>query len=254
MAFEPQNKLERSLVSAAKDPACRPQFYRDFVESDIFFIEHGHPPVRGGRVTLAQGYQLRIQPVDINGKSYLPIFSSLPRLQAVLKHEAGYISMNALKFLEITKGADLILNSGSDYGKELTSAEIATILDGSIWSPSERYVAKKNTNVVIGQPARYPGELVGALKRYFEKRNDVKRAWIAHFYNPETGEKPHTMIALEVSGNWDQISGETGMIAKSVSIPDPPVDLIQITGRGGIEDYFLKSTKPFYAKKLFGVF
>jgi hypothetical protein len=254
MAFEPQNKLEHSLISAVKDPACRPQFYRELIKSDIYFIEHGNPPIRGGRVTLAQGYQLRIQPMDIKGKSYLPIFSSLPRLRAVLKHEAGYISMNALKFLEITKGADLILNSGSDYGKELTSAEIASILDGSIWKPTEQHAAKKNTSIVIGQPARYPGELVGALKRYFGKRNEVKRAWIAHYYNPETGEEPHTMIALEVSGNRDQIFGETGLIAKDISIPDPPVDLIQITGRGGLDDYFLKNLKPFYEKKLFGVF
>ncbi len=253
MRFEPQNKLERSLVSAVKDPACRPQFYKDLIESDIYFIEHGNPPVRGGRVTLAQGYQLRIQPVEIKGKSYLPIFSSLPRLQAALKHEAGYISMNALKFLELTKDADVFLNFGSDYGKELTSAEIASILDGSIGKPAERYVAKKNTNVVIGQPARYPGKLADALKRYFGKRNDVKRAWLAHFYNPETGEKPHTMIALEVSGDWDQISGEIGIIAESVEIPDPPLDLIQITGRGGIEDFFLKKIKPFYERKIFGI-
>ncbi len=210
MAFEPQNKLERSLLSAVRDPACRPQFYKDFIEADIFFIEHGNPPVRGGRVTLAQGYQLRIQPMTINGKSYLPIFSTLPRLRAVLKHDAGYISMNALKFLEITKGADLFLNSGSDFGKELASAEIASILDGSIWKPTERYVAKKNTQVVIGQPARYPTELVNVLKRYFAKRSEVKRAWLAHFYHPETGEKPHTMIALEVTGNWDRIPGKPG--------------------------------------------
>lgn len=56
MAFEPQNKLERSPIRAAVDPAYRPQFYRDFVESDIFLIEYGPSPTRPERKVLEQGY------------------------------------------------------------------------------------------------------------------------------------------------------------------------------------------------------
>lgn len=253
MAFEPQNKLERSLMRAAVDPASRPQFYRDFIESDIFIIEYGPPPARPGRKVLEKGYQLRIQPIEINGKPYLPIFSSLPRLQAFLRHEAGYIALNALEFLKITQGADLILNPGAEYGKEFLASEIAAILDGSIWQPQDRYIVQKETNVMIGQPVNYPRELVEALVRLYKKRREVKRAWLAHFYNPERDEKPHTLIALEVSGNWDQISAETGIVIQGVPVPDPPVDVLQITGRGGIEEYFIK-TKPFYEKKTLGLF
>ena len=104
--FTPENDFERSLVKAASDPAHRPQFYQDFVKADIFVIQHDSVPEKAGRKTLEQGTELKIAPVDINGKSYLPIFSSLARLRTVIQKEVGYLSMNALEFLKITRGSE----------------------------------------------------------------------------------------------------------------------------------------------------
>lgn len=254
MKFEPQNKLERSLVQAATDAAHRPQFYKDVVESDIFIIQEGTPPETSGKTTLKEGLQLQIRHIESEGKQFIPIFSSLPRLQAVLQHEVGYIAINTLEFMKITQGADLLLNPGSDYGKEFTKEEIASILDGSIWKPTESFVAKKETKIMIGQPANYPKELVDALSRLFKKTKEVKRAYVAHFFNPERDEKPHSLIAVEVTSNWDMVSACAGIVARDVPSPDPPVDFIQITGTGGLEDYFIRECKPFYEKKLFGFF
>jgi len=248
MAFEPENELERSLMRAAGDPAHRPQFYRDFAASKIFVINDGEPLAGEGETTLAEGRSLRLRTIELNGKLYLPIFSSLPRLQAVLQEEARYISLNAREFLEITRGAELVLNPGSDYGKEFTAAEIASILDGSIGRPDETYVAEQETQVLIGQPSNYPTELVEALERLFAARSDVKRAWLAHFCNPARDEKPHTLVALAVTGGWDEVAAAVGIVAQSTPFPDPPLDLLQIAGRGGIEDYF-KSIEPFYEQK-----
>ena len=253
MAFEPQNDLERSLLRAASDPAHRPQFYRDFAASQIFVINHGEPLAGEGETTLQQDQSLRLQAVELNGKPHLPIFSSLPRLQAVLQAQASYIALNALEFLQIIRGADLVLNPGSDYGKEFTAAEVESILEGTIGCPTESYVAQKDTQVMIGQPASYPTELVEALKRLFAGRKEVKRAWLAHFFNPEHDEKPHTLVALEVTGGWDEIAADVGIVVQETRVPDPPVDLLQVTGRGGVEDYF-KGTEPFYARKRFGLF
>ena len=85
MAFEPQNSLEKSLVKAAADPAHRPQFYKDLVNADIFIVQHSHqPPEKEGRVTLDKGTLIQISNVQHNGKSYIPIFSSVLRLQITL--------------------------------------------------------------------------------------------------------------------------------------------------------------------------
>ena len=85
------------------------------------------------------------------------------------------------------------------------------------------------------------------------RHKEVKRAWVAHFFNPENDEKPHTLIGIEVSDNWNTIVGEAGIIATSVPVPDPPVDFMCVTGNSSddsIEDYFLKESSPFYKKSI----
>lgn len=254
MAFEAQNALERSLVKAASDPAHRPQFYKDFIQSDIFIIQHGRrPPEKAWRVTLDEGMNIQIANIEFKGKQYIPIFSSIPRLQATLTGEAAYLGIDALELLKITKGSALLLNPGSDYGKEITAEEAASIVDGSIWQPNERYVAKKATQVMIGQPKNFPTELVESPTRLFEKKSQVNRAWVAHFFNPDIDEKAHTLLAIECVDGFDAVSAEAGIVVRNVSIPDPPVDILPITGRGGIEEYFNK-TKPFYERRALGIF
>lgn len=254
MSWQPENKLERSLMKATEDPAHRPQFYRDLVESNLFIIQHGPPPESSGKTILQEGYQLKIQNVEFDGKSYVPVFSSLLRLQQALQGEAGYIALNALELMKITQGAEMLLNPGSDFGKEFTREEIRSIVDGSIWEPSESYRVEKETQVMIGQPANYPRELADTLARLFKGVKEVKRAYLAHFFNPAQDEKPHTLIGIEVSGSWEQVVSQAGLVARDVDVPDPPVDFIQITGKGGADDYFLNECEPFYKKKVLGLF
>lgn len=254
MNFVPENNLERSLMKAAEDPAHHPQFYRDLVKSDLFIVQYGPPPERKSSVVLKEGRQLDIQPMEFNGKPYLPVFSSLPRLQATLREEAGYIALNALDFMELTQGAELLLNPGSDFGKEFTKEEIQSIVDGSIWKPSDSYRVEKETEILIGQPANYPHELADALCRLFEMTKEVKQAFLVHFFNPEKDENAHTLVGIEVSGNWQEVVSQAGLVIRGVEIPDPPVDFIEITGHGGVEDYFSKECEPFYKKKVLGLF
>jgi hypothetical protein len=62
MSFEPQNALESSLMKAAGDPAHRPQFYRDLLESQIYLIQ----PIPADsesdpdRVRVSQGESIQI--------------------------------------------------------------------------------------------------------------------------------------------------------------------------------------------------
>lgn len=255
MSFEPQNDLERSLAKAASDPAHCPQFYKDLSQSDIFIVQHGkQPPAQHTKTTLAEGTMIQIQNIEHNGKPHIPIFSSLVRLQAALSHEAAYLGMNALEFMKLTKGAALLLNPGADFGKEFTPEEIASIIDGSIWQPNERYTVKKEVKVLLGQPKNFPTELVNALGRFFKKKKQVKRAWIAHIFNPDDGQKPHTLIAIDVSENFDEVSAEAGIVVRNVTILDPPVDFMPITGKGGLDGYFVKETKPFYERRFLGLF
>jgi hypothetical protein len=171
-----------------------------------------------------------------------------------LREEVGYLALNAIELMKITQGAEFILNPGADFGKEFTKQEIASLIDGSIWQPTEKYVAKEATQVLIGQPKNYPKELVNALMRYFKTQKNVKRAFLAHFINPQRDEKAHTLIAVEFVGDWESIMAGAGIVARDVHVPDPPVDFLPMTGKDGIEDYFRRDCKPFYERKLFGLF
>ncbi len=250
--FAPENNLEESLCKAADDPSHRLQFYKDLIASDIYLIQDGLIPETAGVKTLKQGTQLQIEPMEIDGKKYLPIFSSITRLQMAIKEEVGYLAINALEFFKITRGAELILNPGMDYGKEFLSQEIESIISGEIFRPQESWTARENTQVLIGQPSNYPTDLAESLKRFFKSQRSVKKAYLVHFYNPTRDDKPHTLIGVESNGNWDEIVAGAGMVAEGVEIPDPPVDFLQIEGKDQ-ENYF-SGTKPFYQRKKFGIF
>ena len=255
MEFVPENQFEESLMRAANDPAHRPQFYKDLCNADLFIIQHGKKaPESHERTTLKEGATIQIQNIEHNGKPYIPVFSSLSRLQLVISEEVSYLGVNAIELMKFTQGAELLLNPGSDYGKEFTENEISSILDGSIWHPSESYIQKKEAKILLGQPKVYPMELTTALSRLFKKNKNVKRAWVAHFHNPEDGQPPHTLLAIDAGDSYSEIAGEIGIVISNINIPNPPVDIIPITGGGGLEDYFLNGEKPFYIKKFLGIF
>jgi hypothetical protein len=96
MPFEPQNALERSLIQAASDPAHRPQLYKDLAQSDLFIIQEGPLSERSGRTVLKENQTIQVRHMDWNGKTCIPVFSSLPRLQAVLQEADHQISVEII--------------------------------------------------------------------------------------------------------------------------------------------------------------
>ncbi len=247
--FEPVNNLEKSLMTAATNPASRPQFYRDLLEADILVIQYGESNLDIQNDVLQQGAELKIQHIERDGLAWLPIFSSLPRLRQFIRSESTYLQFKARDFFEITRGAYVVLNPGSDYGKEFIPQEIAGMLDGSIFKPDQTYVVQKETEVLIGQPANYPHKLVKALSEYFGRNKSVNRAYLVLFHNPETSEEPHLLIGIDVSDNPEKVFGDAGMISSEVMGKDEIIDFIRLD-KSGFSQHIVNSTKPFYQKSL----
>lgn len=255
MAFEPENALERSLVQAASDPAHRPQFYRDLVAAKLIVVQEGVPPPDEPReTTLSEGMTIQLRHIEFEGRPCIPVFSSLARLRAFVTEPVAYLAFDTLDFLRMTAGTGLLLNPGADYGKEITADEANSIVDGSIWQPQDRHVVQQPRDVLLGQPANYPHELVGALKRLFAKDKRVKRAWLAHVSDPSRNPTPHTLIALDAGDAYDAVMADAGVVIASVPVPDPPVDVVPIGQGGGVDGYFLNDCTPFYRRKLLGIF
>ncbi|MBF6613110.1 MAG: SseB family protein [Chloroflexi bacterium] len=135
--FTPNNELERSLMEAATDAGKRPAFYRQLLHSQLIVLGdtnyHGH-----GNFVAGEDTQLRLVPWRHNGKRIIAVFSSLPRLHEAIKREANYVQLDARTLFGMLAGsAPVVLNPTSACGKEFTQAEIASLLDGSIFSQSQ---------------------------------------------------------------------------------------------------------------------
>ncbi len=82
--FEPENPLEVSLVEATVNVSHRPQFYRDILDADVFFInslvDESHPPAPDRSRIISKGESVLFFTMDHEGKRYIPFFSSLKRI------------------------------------------------------------------------------------------------------------------------------------------------------------------------------
>lgn len=251
--FKPENKLEELLIKSSNEPAYRPQFYEEFLKSEVFILGHGIN--NSQQDTFTPGDQIQAMNVYLNEKSYLIMFSSLVRLQQYIKQEEKYIKIKVVDFLNLTKGAELLLNFGSEYGKEFTKNEISKLLDGSIWVPDQSYEIKEATQVLIGQPANYPQKLVDSLKILFNKTKEIKKAYLCHFYNPKSNELPHILIGIEVTknSNWNKIISQVGIVTKGIT--NEIVDFIRVNKiekeSETINYYLVNNTKSFYSRGFF---
>jgi len=244
--FEAANLLEVALKKAANDPACGPQFLAELLESKVLIIPAGEVP-RVVNGVIAENTKIQIARVAVGSRECIPFFTSQGRLPT----GTAYLLLDTKVLFEMTRGASLVMNPGPAYGKEFLPDEVARLLDGPIFRPTERYVAKKPVQVMIGQPSEYPQELVNTLSRLYGGIPEVKRAWVAFYLNPERDQEGGLLIGLDVDAEgMDGVSGQTGIVIESVSKKQKYVDLVRYDGRG-VTGYFTDQ-KPFYEKTAFG--
>lgn len=65
------------------------------------------------------------------GEPVLPVFTSAELLEETAPDEP-YVSIAGRDLLTITRGADLVVDPGTDTARELPAAEVARILDGTV--------------------------------------------------------------------------------------------------------------------------
>lgn len=252
--FVPENELERSLVMAATDPAHRPQFYRDFLNAEILVIEVD-PPERAHGASVSLEGNVKLLKHDYDGELMIPIFSSLARLRAVLSAPMHYLELRGADLLSMIKDTSLILNPGAPYGKVLTPSEIAGMLHEGGVSGVEPIEIDAGQRVVIGEPEMFPQEFADALCRYFKRNREVECAYIGLIQLAGDTAPPHTLVAVDATGNLNELFAGIGVIAAGVSIPNPPVDAIPLRDEDWIFEYFQNNATPFYVrKKILGLF
>lgn len=248
----PQNPLEEALVRAADEPASRPDFYRILLSSDVFLIGHVDTP-GDGQGTIPAGAKLSVVNFEKpDGTPFIPFFTSLEALQRVLREEARFVAMPSRAFFEMTRGAVLFLNPGASYGKEFLPNEIEALLTAGVNHIADRRVVKKETKVILGQPSRYPAEMVRSLSKLFEKHPRVRAAYLCLMHDPSTSAEPVLLVGIEGDGDLEAAIREAGAVAADTAPNGEMVDLTQVRpGEAGLSSYFIESVEPFYERTWF---
>jgi hypothetical protein len=200
MPFISENELERALVKAAKNPASAPDFYRLLLESDLLVMGtvEGQEDT-SDKFTLAPGGKINLVTGVKNGGTFLPVFSSLPRMQDYVKQESKYLRVNGRALFDLTRGAPVILNPASEYGKELTPEQVAQLLDPQ--------APRGQPRTIIGE-AGYPVALVETLTDVFATHPDIEAAWMIQVTFADR-DAPHPLVGVELDsrmgGDWSSL-------------------------------------------------
>lgn len=248
---EPQlegKRLEQALKRAAGEPAWRKTFYELLLSEKLVVITNGASDTdEDGMLKAGSTVSFASYP---DGK--IPVFTSVNRVfdKQVIKEQVHQMTLTGRDLFELAKGATFLLNPYSDYGKELLPHEIAGLLDGTLFLPTNQITVEKETQVLIGQPSVYPDEAVASLKLVFAKYPAVQAAYLGWIHNPESEDPPHYIFAVEGTVDIEDAIQEAGFVTQE-HLHGQLVDLIRISGTPGdtgIDGYFKESVKPFYKK------
>ena len=248
IAAEPALPLEELLKLAASDASRRAEFYQRILSDDLVALTNGTAFPEGAHVaTEATRIQLRALP---NG--LIPIFTATERIfdGGVIKEQVDTIQLKGEDLFAMTRGARLVLNPYSGYGKEFLPEEVERMLDGTIMAPVHSQIrVEKETQVLIGQPSVYPTEMVDALKTLFATKEGVAAAYVAWIDNPESGDGPHYIFGVSVlpGVEIDPLMHDAGATVQHFDKPGGIVDFVVVDDQGGLSNYFLQ-TEPFYRK------
>lgn len=246
-----QASLTELLRRAATEPAARPAFYEALMASTVFVIGRigDEAPSSAGEATLSEGDQVQLQNWNRpDGSPVIPFFTSLDTLKQGIAEECSYLALPARSLFEMTQGAELVLDPGSDQGKEFTPDEIASLLASGLSRTATTRTVEKATQVLLGQPAQPPEAMLASLRTLFSRRPQVSRAFLALMHDG-SGATPHLIIGIEADGEDERIFQEAGNVAADQSRGEP-VDLIRVRGHDdGIASYFLRDCPPFYQRE-----
>lgn len=253
-----EKQLEELLVKASLEPSFRPLFLDQLLQADIYCIGvTDQPSGHENKQILEEGSQLRLMHFQSEeGEPYLPFFLSLESLQKGIDEQQSYLRIPAKSFFEMTLGASLVLNPFSEYGKEFLPQEIEVILQGGYGSKIESYEYQEETEVLLGQPAEYPHEMVKQLCIFLQTKPEVKSAYLAQMHDQKRDKEPTLLIGFETDQILDEeifqtLKNQIGHVAYESLVKKRIVDLVHIDENdenSGLQHYLLNETEAFYVR------
>jgi hypothetical protein len=240
--FIAENRLEEALVKAVKNPATLKAFYSLLLDSELLVMGTvAVSQTADGKAVATPGSQFQLETAEKDGTPFLPVFTSLPRMQAFAKKEVKYLSMPGRALLDLTRGVPVILNPGSEFGREFTAAEVARLLD-----PTPRAAP-----VPAFGEADYPQALVDGLSALFQRRGDVVTAWMIQ-HNPSDVGAPVPLVGIETTADMADLMADIETMAQK-NAPGLVFDVQRVDRlRPAAMAQVLMQAEPFFIRALPG--
>lgn len=197
-----------------------------------------------------------LRKVDGQNKSFLPVFTDQDEMKKS-KTDAGFEEV-ILDFKELT---DIIYSNGSDFSGFIINPDSDEII---IDDELLKYILEKKLNpnadhkvvlrkddsleVVELSDDVYPSEMIEALKKYFLINSKIDKAYIT-FIRQENSQS--YLLVTDFDGERDEIFAEISKIAKPF-LYNTYLDQLQYDTKFGKE--VTKGLKPFYRRKILGIF
>jgi hypothetical protein len=230
MDFEPENELERAMLLAASHEAARPDFFRLLMNSDVLVLGEFVDEGQGG---------LSIDTVTHEGVKYHPIFTSETAMRAFVKNPMPAFAINGHVLMMSTRGANFVINPGSELNKALMPEEVEHWL--------ARRAAEARAGVAIVAPPRHPKKLIQALSVLFTSRTLVRSARLV--FAEQAGTEPFPLIGIDSDCDMRTLSKEI-FAAAAAAMPGKRIDVLHLNAPGNphpLKDR-LSTVTPFYQR------
>jgi hypothetical protein len=242
--FEPENELEHALVRAIDDAQVRPLFYQLLMASNIFVVgEIGRRVPADRPTTLKREDVIKLAFVEREGRKFHPVFSALTRLRTFTPPDKQHFCLRGEDLFLATRGAQFVLNPGSEAGKELHADEIGH------WLAQVARTRKDADQPMIGLPKKRPAALLKALGVLFVNRQ-VQSARFVEI----RGDQPtaRSVLAVETDSDWRKLKREIGAAAQ-LAAPGVDFELLRLNASDRRDAFTrqLLSMTPFYVRKQF---
>jgi hypothetical protein len=245
MRSEPENPLETALMRAGKDADARPEFYRLLMASNLFVVGDVGRPVPDDRpAELRDDDLLKLAFVEREGRKYHPVFSALSRLRDFTPADKQHFCLIGRDLFVSTRGAQFVLNPGSDFGKELGPDEIAYWLSQLVGRRMESEAKR-----AIVAPKKRPAMLLKALGVLFVNRQ-VLSARLAELRGEQAA--PRLVLAVETEGDWSRLKREITVAAR-LAMPKLDFEVIRLNPNDSRDAFTrqLLAIAPFYERSQF---
>lgn len=226
---QPEN-IDEIFELASKDPSYRPLFYRTILEMDLYVLIYPDSSIPTGESISQKDTKLQVRTLK-DGK--IPLFTSKEKIfdNGVIKEQVNYVALKGKVIFEMFKNAPtILLNPYSRLSKEFLPDEIKKLRDGELFKADEERLIKTGTNMQLGVPANYPNDLVAALKKYCDTREEIKGGYLALITELSSNEPPHILIGLDLMEDNNKIFGEVAEVIRTHIPKGEAVDMMNVAG------------------------